>query len=128
MARNLIVNAFNKTFDNFLNDLIAVFPEDPDFRMYKNAVNVLKNVNERKSFSLFMQHSPRYRPYILNRDDAFFLDQSYDELAEGNNISELVSKLKGLWSQLSQENRNTVWKYMETFITLQDKYAAIKDA
>jgi hypothetical protein len=128
MARNLIVSAFNKTFDNFLNDLIAVFPEDLDFRIYKNAVTVLKNVNERKSFMLFMQHSPRYRPYILVKDDTFFLDQSYDELAEGNNISKLVTKLKGLWSQLSQDNRNTVWKYMETFIVLQDKYTAIKDA
>lgn len=122
--RVLIVSCFNKKFEEFLTDLITVFPEDLDFRMFKNSFQILKNLDERKCISMFSQHAAAYCGPIIAKDERFFLDQSFDELAPiaGNNIIILVDKLKHMWSELDSVNRETVWKYLNAFIMLQDKY------
>jgi hypothetical protein len=124
--RLLIVSCFNKKFEEFLTDLIIVFPEDQDFRMFKNSFQLLKNIDERKCISMFSQYAATYRVPILSKDEGFFFNQSFNELVPiaGNNISILVDKLKNMWSELDSTNRDTVWKYLTAFILLQDKYIA----
>ena len=128
-SRALVLNAFNQKFEEFLGDLVNVFPEDTDFRMFKNSFNLVKNIDDRKVMTLFIQHSPMYRDHILAKNDAFFLGTDFGEIYKKdmneNNITlELINKLKNLWRELNEENRKFVWKYFTLFLALQDKYVA----
>jgi hypothetical protein len=122
--RAIIAQCFNKKLDEFLADLISVFPEDSDFRTFKNSFNVLKNIDERKGISMYVQYVAPFREAIRTRDERFFLSTDYNDIAGNNNVSELVDKLKGLWVQMNADNKESVWKYIEVFAALGDRFAA----
>jgi len=124
--KKLIMASFNKKFDEFLGDLVNTFPEDQDFRNFKNSFNLLKNIDEKKTITIFCNYAPMYRDNVLAKNEAFFIENDYSELAskEKNITGELITKLKNYWVQLDETNREVVWKYLIILITLVDRYVA----
>jgi len=124
-GKQLIVTCFNKKFEEFLGDLITTFPEDKDFRDFKNSFNLLKNIDDKKPIQIFQMYAPMYREQLLSRNEQFFLQNDYSELSKEKNItSELIGKLKNYWVELNEENRDIVWKYLIILINLADKHSA----
>jgi len=124
-TKQLLMTGFNKKFDEFLADLISTFPEDKDFRNFKNSFNLLKNIDEKKPITVFSMYAPLYRENVLAKNEQFFIENDYSELSKEKNItSELIAKLKNYWTQLDETNREVVWKYLIILITLVDRYSA----
>ena len=89
-----IITAFNSQFKEFLRTLCATFPEDKDFSAAKTSVNMLIALDEKQPIKLFCQYIPAYEERIEARDEQFFLENSYSEIATEHNVtSELVDKL-----------------------------------
>lgn len=131
MASKLtLINAFNTKMDELLNDLIATFPQDKDFKQFKHAVNVLKLMDERKPQAIFHSFAPLYSQHVMARDEAFFLNNDYSEVRMQSDESmdvtgSLVTKLKGYWQDFSAENKEVVWKYLILLFTLDAKIASL---
>jgi len=117
---------FNKTFKEFTNDLVQSFPNDPDFKMYKIAVSAAMIMNENLVIGVFKEKViDLYSDKILAKDDAFFMDNSYNELqGEFSEASAIIQKLKGYWSGMSTEDRDVVWRYFVVLVKLGQKYYA----
>jgi len=117
---------FNKTFKEFTNDLVQSFPNDPDFKMYKMAVSTAMIMNESLVIGVFKEKViDLYSDKILAKDDAFFMDNSYNELqGEFSEASAIIQKLKGYWSGMSTEDRDVVWRYFVVLVKLGQKYYA----
>jgi hypothetical protein len=117
---------FNKTFKEFTNDLVQSFPNDPDFKMYKIAVSAAMIMNENLVIGVFKEKViDLYSDKILAKDDAFFMDNSYNELqGEFSEASAIIQKLKGYWSGMSTEDREVVWRYFVVLVKLGQKYYA----
>ena len=73
---------------------------------------------------IFKAYSHIYKEKILNRDETFFLDNDYSEIKKANEdentVEQVINKLKKYWGELSEENKDKIWKYLETLIKLSD--------
>ena len=114
---------FNQTFDEFVSDLMRVFPSDPEFHMYHAAVKMATMLDERITQRVF--HDRVVVPYgeqILSRNEAFFLSHNYDDLKKEDESAEhLINKVKNCYMELNEENREIVWKYFRVLVLLDRK-------
>lgn len=118
------LTAFNNLIFKFTDDLIETFPEENDFKVYRRAFSILKSANAKKMCVIFRNYSQIYREKILNKDETFFLDNEYSEIKQANEdentVEQVINKLKSYWGELSGENKEKIWKYLETLIKLSD--------
>lgn len=124
------VKCFNDKFVEFMNELIETFPNDKDFKMFKQSFNMLKLVDEAKPVELFRQHAMQYRENIDGENEEFFLNHDFErELqmvrngSESSLSQELMVKLKQYWVELSVDNKAVVWKYLKLMYKINDKLA-----
>ena len=121
------IECFNTKFEEFVKDLIQLYPEDKDFKLLKNSFSLLKMADFKKPYSLFVTYSVQYEDSVINRDEEFFLKHSYEDIVqtETNFTDELMNKLKTYWQSLTTENKETVWKYLTLFFQIKKKLNSI---
>ena len=119
-----VYKAFNNVFLSLLEDCILVFPNDADFKEYKKGAKILDTFNPRKAAQVYKDYSSIYSDKIRNRDEGFFIKNDYSdiqEVQEDNEIVKFIEKIKTCWIQLSEENKDKIWKYLQTLSILCDK-------
>ena len=122
---------FNSKIIEFLNDLIKIFPDDNDFKMYKNGISLVKLADEKKPLQLYKLFvNDKYKENILTKNEEFFLSHDYNEILTNDNLkkefngdinNKIINKLKGYWKDLSSDNREIVWNYFTLFLKLSNK-------
>ena len=131
MDKTQCLNLFNQKLKEFVNDLIAVFPNDTDLYSFKTSLGMIGLVKERQMIDLFVRfvHNS-YKTQILQRDESFFLTHSYaEEISQAGDQSmtnQLITKIKSYWSEMSADNKEIVWKYFDVLIRLAEKYVSLK--
>tara|TARA_B110001469_G_C9547915_1_gene271889 strand:+ start:243 stop:614 length:372 start_codon:yes stop_codon:yes gene_type:complete len=118
-----ILTAFNTQLINFTDELIILCPEEHDFKVFKNGILLLKRTNPRKIIELFNVYVVKYKESILEKNETFFLDNNYNDDIDTDDIENLysiINKLKKYWCSLSDSNKETVWKYLQVLIKLND--------
>ena len=116
------LTAFNNLVLKFNEDLIFIFPEENDFKVYKRGIVILNSANAKKICLLFKNYSNLYRKQIETKDDNFFLNNS-NEILQSNNIEgieNIINKLKFYWTQLSDSNKEKIWQYLNSLLKLSD--------
>lgn len=119
-----VYKAFNNVFLSLLDDCILVFPNDNDFKKYKKGAKLLDQFNPRKPAQVYKEYSVDFRTQINNKDEAFFIKHDYSqfqEVKEDNEIVKFIEKIKSCWIKLSNENKEKIWKYLQTLSILSDK-------
>lgn len=117
MSKKIYLDAFYDQYEDLLQQMVAVFPEDPDWARYRTAIAVFRRANP-VSFALkTWEYVSPYEPVIQKRDEAFFLS----EFELGNSMSQTLVKLKSLWAQLTPYNRSIVWDYVTNITYLAKK-------
>jgi len=93
------VEKFNEIFQELLQDLIKVFPDDADLRTYLFAVKGAMIVNEFIICKVFQSHLMVYESQIMEKDETFFLDKDFSEFDSNKvDVRTLVHKLKTCWN------------------------------
>lgn len=117
------LECFNNKFEELLKDLIEVFPEDKDFKMFKHSFNLLKMVDNQKPVQMFKSYGNKYRQMIHDKNEEFFLNHDFsDELQSREDVtSELMNKLKSCWQTLELTNKETIWTYFKLLFKISDK-------
>jgi hypothetical protein len=132
MDNQKFYNIFNTKIIEFLNDLIVLFPNDSDFKMYKTAINLVKLADNKKPLQYYKRFvTDEYKEHINNRNDKFFLEHDYSEIINDNELnsevgasdisSKIVNRLKGYWSSLTDDNKVIVWDYFTLFLKISEK-------
>jgi hypothetical protein len=114
------LSKFNDTFQEFSQDILRVFPGDDEFRMYNAAISAALMLNPDIILDVF--HRRVIVPFgdrIIAKDESFFLNHSYEDV-KGNHedADAIIEKVKSYWEKLSEENRETVWKYFRVLVHL----------
>jgi hypothetical protein len=114
---------FNETFKEFLQDLIRVFPDDADFRMYEVGVNTTMAYWPTYIAEMFHKKvTVLYGDKILAKDNSFFLTHNYEEVKnEHQDASQMIEKLKDYWANMTDSNKDIIWKYFRVLIHLTRK-------
>tara|TARA_B100000900_G_scaffold130914_1_gene110734 strand:- start:720 stop:1124 length:405 start_codon:yes stop_codon:yes gene_type:complete len=123
---------FNKKLQELLSDLIVVFPDDKDFKLFKNSVRLITLADVKKPLQMFkLSLTDEYKRNIEERNTDFFLNNDYSDVLNNDIIKQtmndddvnkkLINKLKGYWKDLNDNNRDTIWTYFNILLKLSNK-------
>ena len=126
MSKLQVLIEFKTGLISFFDELIDQFPNEGDlviFRIFlkdqiliEDVMNIFNNAINKDNGSL--------KKMIKDRNETFFLE---------NNIFDSISKIKithfkKLWrsGSLDEEDKKVVWRWIDSFVYLGDKYLKIK--
>jgi len=123
---------FNKKLQELLSDLIVVFPDDKDFKLFKNSIRLITLADIKKPLQMFkLSLTDEYKKNIEERNTDFFLNNDYSDVLNNDIIKQsmndddvnkkLINKLKGYWKDLNDNNRDTIWSYFNILLKLSNK-------
>lgn len=115
-----LVDLFNAKLKEFSDDLCKAFPNVSDFSTLKSAVALAVNLAPSQPYQFFRQHvvSP-YASQILAQDENFFLSQEL--LVEEAGGLDVVQRLRGVWADMTNDDKDSVWKYLKVLILICNK-------
>ena len=120
-----LLGAFTTQMVNLSNEIKALYPNDTDLRLGHNIILLLKNTNPRKLHTVYYKYVLDYKDQIKNKDESFFINHDFNDLAEKNKHQDktfnLVDKIKNYWNELSIENKETTWIYFQVLTKLSEK-------
>lgn len=126
MSKTQVLTEFKTGLISFFDELIDQFPQEGDlvmFRIFLKDQILIEDVM--LIFNNAMNKDNGYlKKMCKERNETFFLE---------NNIFDSISKLKithfkKLWrsGSLDEEDKKVVWRWIDSFIYLGDKYLKIK--
>ena len=115
---------FNEKMLEFAKDLCEVFPDVPEFKLFRSGVLMLMNIEPKTLEGIFRTYVlSKYREQLLSKDAGFFLDcKEYEIHSQRTDYwLELIDQIKKMWTTLDNENRDVIWKYFHVMTVLSDK-------
>jgi hypothetical protein len=110
------VKCFNSKLSEFANDLVAVFPADPDFKLFRTSNNLLKTVSEKQPVEVFKAYALGFKDKIYNMDEGFFMDEGFGDrnlhLPDKHDHINIVKKLTKYWENMTPDNKAVIWNYL----------------
>lgn len=128
MASNsVIIKTFNDQFEQFLDELCEIFPNDTEIATLNLNIKRVRHANPTISIKAFKSYvTAKYREQIFANDLNFFLDKDYtSDLVNTNMTNRIMSKineLRGPIGKLPSEDQAKVMKYLINFVKLTDLY------
>jgi hypothetical protein len=122
-TKTQILIEFKKQLTIFFDELIAQFPKEGDLiviRLFLTNQIAIEDVMNIFNNTL-NKNDKEFKKMISERDEVFFLE---------HDIFDTISKQKSghfkkLWSsgQLDKDDKEIMWKWLDTFVYLASKYA-----
>ena len=122
-----ILTAFNNHFEEFLNDVVRVFPYDMEIATAANALGKLRKANPRLIILTFKDHVRKpYGAQIEEGNLEFFLEKDYTSDVEGSSqagaILDKVDKIKEPIRNMDETEKAKVLHYLQNLCKLCDLY------
>jgi hypothetical protein len=126
MSEVLILQEFKNNLISFFDELIDLFPTEPDLVIIRiflkdqipieEVINIFNNT--------INMDNQKFRKMIKDRNELFFLESNiFDSISKTK-----VVHFKKLWrsDQLDDDNKDVIWKWIDSFVYLGEKYAKVK--
>jgi hypothetical protein len=109
--------------DNFINELCAIFPKSNDILLFREKYIMVKSANSKLVIEYFIQFIYPLKKKIMEQDESFFLDGGGQEEIKDTSGLKFRDNIKTLWiSEMSDDNKEVIWKYFKIFVILCEKY------
>jgi hypothetical protein len=126
MSKKIYIDAFFDQYEDFLQQMLEVYPNDPDWPLYIAGLAIFRRTNPMMVVQKTWKHISRFEEMIKARDEKFFVERDYSDITEGEEpLEQTVTKIKGMWAQLSLHNRNVVWDYVNNVTYLAKKCSGL---
>jgi len=113
MSKVVYMSALFNQLTSFVKELIEMYPDDPDFSIFLNAVMVMKS-NPVLIAKTINDNIGPFEKKILEKDESFFMSYSF----EGWGDMDVFSKLKNYITDMPPQSKEAVWKYIENIMKL----------
>jgi hypothetical protein len=119
--------AFNDHFDEFMNDIVSLFPEDMDIRSSRNSIKMLRKANPKLLIQIWNTYvSSKYATEIENGDIRFFVDNDYAEdigdMENAGQIMTAIDRFRSPIKEMSPDSQEKTMKYIQNLKKLGDLY------
>jgi len=121
MSKKVFVDAFYNQFQDFLEQLEKVLPEDTDFPTYIMGLKMMRTGNPMYVIREFIVQTKSFEDSIIKRDERFFLEYTFNEFADNDWLIQMINKIKGLWKGFSENNKKCVWDYTNLLLSISQK-------
>ena len=133
MSQVSTLTRFNNTIDCLIDSLIDRYSHHEYFgkelRLTKDKFALLRKTNPAKIVEGVLVKVYPYKKQIMDEDDEFFIQKSYDGDTKNENNLVKVLRIKELWdTDMDDNTKQTLFKYFKVLIVLAEKYVAEKVA
>lgn len=119
------LKAFTTQINNLIIELYEVLPYNKDIALNKTAIELLISTNPRILYNAFITYVMPYKNQIMERDDAFFLNETIRSTdAVNRQVVKTLTILRNSWSKLTESTQNNVWLYFAVLINLCERVMA----
>jgi len=116
MSKKIFLDTFYKQFIDFLNELHQMYPNDNDFSSFSTKLTLLKTINPMLPIQFIKTEIiDKYQEQIFKKDESFFVNSK--EIEQSSEIN-IFFKLKSYITDMTDENKETVWSYIHIIIKL----------
>jgi len=121
MSKQVYGNKFKNSLLQFLDELIEQYPTYPTLVMVR--IYIKDRVTPVQTIEKFVQEVLPYSTFIVKRNELLFseLNVIYRSCF-GAKKEKNIKNLKTLWINSDDENKNTIWRWFELFLSLSQKY------
>lgn len=123
--KSVFINLFNQKAEEFCKDLVLTFPEVNEFKQLKSGLLLLKNVDEKKPREFFNNYvGVNFKQQIISKDESFFLTEVQNHVQVGMENAQwqtVIALLRHLWATLNDDNKESIWKYFQVLVAINDK-------
>ena len=133
MSQFSTLTRFNNTIDCLIDSLIDRYSHHEYFgkelRLTKDKFELLRKTNPAKIVEGVLVKVYPYKKQIMDEDDEFFIQKSYDGDTKNENNLVKVLRIKELWdTDMDDNTKQTLFNYFKVLIVLAEKYVAEKVA
>ena len=128
MSEYQILSEFKKNLISFFDELIDLFPCEPDLVMIRIFLKDQLPIEEimNKFINSLTKDNNRIRKMIKERNELFFLENNiFDESVSTTKIFHF----KKLWRSdiLDSEDKKQIWRWIDSFCYISEKYIKAKN-
>ena len=130
MSQVQILTEFKKNLIIFFDELIALFPQQGDLviaRLFIANQMPLEEAMNTFIYKLNLNDS-ECRTMIKERNEKFFLEHEVLPIGDGNKSFD-ANVFKTMWisGTLEDEDKEVIWKWIDTFVYFADKFIKTKN-
>jgi len=128
MDKTTILKAFNNQFEEFLEDVEVLFPDNNDIKTTKTGLTMLRKANPKMIVSVWYRHiCIKYEEEIEKENLEYFLTKDYSSdlnMDEGaaNKVLDGIDKIREPLRHLDEENKKKAIQYLKNLNQLSKIY------
>ena len=128
MDKTTILKAFNNQFEEFLEDVEVLFPENSDIKTTKTGLNMLRKANPKMIVSVWYRYiCLKYEAEIEKENLEYFLNKDYSndlKMDEGatNKVLDGIDKIREPLRHLDPTNKKKTIQYLKNLNQLSKIY------
>jgi hypothetical protein len=128
MDKTTILKAFNNQFEEFLEDVEVLFPENSDIKTTKTGLNMLRKANPKMIVSVWYRYiCIKYENEIEKENLEYFLTKDYSndlKMDEGaaNKVLDGIDKIREPLRHLDPTNKKKTIQYLKNLNQLSKIY------
>jgi hypothetical protein len=128
MDKSTILKAFNNQFEEFLEDVEVLFPNNSDIKTSKTGLTMLRKANPKMIVSVWYRYiCLKYEDEIEKENLEYFLTKDYSsdlKMDEGaaNKVLEGIDKIREPLRHLDAGNRKKTIQYLKNLNQLSKIY------
>jgi hypothetical protein len=127
MDKSLIMRSFNSHFNEFMKDVLLIFPDNQDLKKGLTAFEVVKHVHPTMLIKAWYLNV--YLPYISEiekGDISFFYIKNYEDdlndLSNAKEIMNIIDKLREPIRSMDDVSKQHTMKYLQNLCELSKLY------
>ena len=125
MSNINIVPVFNNHLDDFIAELIVLFPGNQDLLSSKTSVKMLRTANPKALPKLWKQHvNSQYFEHIMRGDLDYFVNCAYDEdvrqigTTDTSSVLDMIERFKSCVRSMDDGNKQKAMGYIQNLTKL----------
>ena len=126
MDKNNILKTFNDHFEEFMDDVLHVFPEDGELIACREALRQIRKINPKLIMVVFKEHILEpYSGEIVDNNISFFINKNYQKdiiVSNSKEILDKIDKIRDSVRSMTDRDKEKVAKYLNNFLKLCNLY------
>ena len=122
-----LLGAFNNQLIRFFEELNNSYPEEKDIKVGLEMLHAAKRMNPKLILDMFYEHV--YMPVhesIEKEDEQSLIQFAKEKVAsEFNEMSSALIIFDKHWTTMSENNKESIWKYLKVLCALCSKAKAV---
>ena len=119
---------FLEQTEKLIEYLLKELPNDVNIKMFNEKYYLIKKTNSAMIINAFIKFVLPQKDKIFNRDEEYFMNGGGQEKLKQDKYKDKYQyslDLKENWKNLSEEQKEIIWKYFKILIILAEKHVKL---